>query len=75
LILKHLRNLGDHESQNILELEADEFRAALQKLHDEISFIESTSLSPGVFSDLGPFLAQEPLDLPDKILQPAVRNS
>jgi hypothetical protein len=66
LVLKYFRNLDDRESQNILELEADKFRAALQKLHDKIFFIESTGLSSGEFSDLGPFLAQESLDLPDK---------
>ena len=66
LVLKYLRDLGDRESQNILELEADEFRAALQELYNEVLFIESTGLFSGEFSDLGPFLAQGSLDLLDK---------
>jgi hypothetical protein len=66
LVLKRLRDLGDRESQNILELETDKFRAALQELHDEVLFIESTSFFSGEFFDLGPFLAQGSLDLPDK---------
>jgi hypothetical protein len=75
LVLKRLRDLGDRESQNILELEADEFRAALQELYDEVLFIESSGFFPGEFSDLGPFLAQGSLDLLDKTSQPAVGNS
>ena len=75
LVLKRLRDLGDRESQNILELEADEFRAALQELHDEVLSGESTGLFSGEFSDLGPFLVQGSLDSPDKTSQPVVKNS
>jgi hypothetical protein len=75
LVLKRLRDLGDRESQNILELEADEFRAALQELYNEVLFGEPTNLSPGKLSDLGPFLVQGSLDSPDKTSQPVVGNS
>jgi hypothetical protein len=75
LVLKRLRDLGDRESQNILELEADELRAALQDLQEDTPLEETTGLSPGAFSDLGPFLAQERLDLFDETLQPVVENS
>jgi hypothetical protein len=74
LVLKRLRDLGDRESQNILELEADKFRAALQELYDEVFFRKSTGLSPDESFDLGPFLAQGSLDLLDKTSQPIIGN-
>jgi hypothetical protein len=67
LVLKYLRDLGDRESQNILELKTDKFRTALQELYDKVFFTESISFFSGEFFDLGSFLAQGSLDLPDKI--------
>jgi hypothetical protein len=72
LILKYFRDLGDRESANIAELEAEKHRAIFLKLN-KIKFSFSV-LSPGVLSDFGEFLAQEYPDLSGKNLLLTVEN-
>jgi hypothetical protein len=73
LILKHLRDLGDRKSANIIKLEAEEHRAIFSELNKiNLSF---SVLSPGALSDFSEFLAQEYPDLSGKNLPPIIRNS
>jgi hypothetical protein len=73
LILKYFRNLGDRESANIAELEAEKHRIIFLKLNR--ADLSSPVLSPGALSDFDEFLAQQHPDLSGKNLPPIVGNS